>query len=102
MITHVAVRDDQGVIWSLPRPNRHGHVIQMFARQGRTVDKKRKHGKENQGFLTHSGAFLSRREAFDHALACGQLLPPYDPADPSKRRGEINLRPREIFSEDLW
>jgi hypothetical protein len=102
MITHVAILDINKKIWSLPRPNRHHNVIHMINEQsGRDIA--RGLLKDHvQGFMNDSGQFLTRKEAFYEALRCDQLLPPYNPINPSERHGEINKNPRELFSEDLW
>ena len=50
---------------------------------------------EEDGFLTHTGNFLDRFDAFVHALTCGQLS---DTTRTAKAyRGE-----RQLFSEDLY
>lgn len=47
------------------------------------------------GFLTDQDHFLSRRQALDHAIACGQV-------DPESPVGEDIVRSGMLFSEDLW
>jgi hypothetical protein len=67
--------------YSLPRPNRHHHVIRHIA--GTTdVD----HVDGEQGFLDDAGNFLNRAAAAKHAFACGQI------------KGEK----KGLFSEDVW
>lgn len=39
-----------------------------------------------QGFMTNKGEFLNREQAAEHAHNCGQ----------------INNKPKRLFSEDLW
>ena len=47
------------------------------------------------GFITHKGEFLDRKEAFDHAVECGQLC--------SQLKFDIRKNNYfELFSEDLW
>lgn len=86
-ITHVAIRFG-GKIWSLPKPNRHHHVIRLICDQtGAThVDS---HG-DDQGFLDASGRYLRRRQALISALANGQVKDPRD------------IRCNMLFSEDVW
>ena len=99
MITSVAIKDINGKVWSLPRPNRHGHIF--LNNKAKKIDNSPLVG-GIQGFLDDTGLFLDRTEAFLVALKCGQLLPPYNPINPSQRKGEVNPEPRELFSEDIW
>ena len=46
--------------------------------------------KTEQGFLTHDGTFLNRRDAMDEAIKCGQL--------PLEAKEQC----AELYSEDLW
>jgi hypothetical protein len=83
-ITHVAIIQD-GVTYSLPKPNRHHHVIRdiIYKRpELRYVD-------GQQGFLDEDGAFLSRAAAKIVAVECCQLLP---------RASSLDI----LFSEDVW
>ncbi len=84
-ITHVAIRF-QGVVYSLPPPNRHHHVIwEIVARTGVScVDN------NEQGFLDASGRFLNRRQALASARLFGQI------------KDESQIRLGQLFSEDLW
>lgn len=98
MITHVAIRDASGsLLWTLPKPNRHHDLIHKISQENRSF--LRDH---IQGFTDHRGDFLTRAEAWHEAYRCGQLLPPYDPINPSQRVGAVNTTPGELFSEDLW
>lgn len=84
MITHVAILH-RGKLYSLPKPNRHHHVIHMiYEAIGEPVSG------EKQGFLDDLGNFLDRRQALAHAIECNQLLNP------------DNHHPTELFSEDVW
>jgi hypothetical protein len=66
---------------SLPRPNRHHHVIQRYhADTGKTGSGVR------QGFMTSQGRFVDRSEAARLAFAAGQIEKP---------------KPT-LYSEDLW
>lgn len=98
MITRVAILDAARGVWSVPKPGRHHDVIHLMREAGvRLVG-------HVQGFLNDRGQFVDRRAAFQEALACGQVLPPYNPTNPSQRRWDLGVdpEPRELFSEDLW
>ena len=64
MITHVAVKRF-GVVYSLPKPNRHHHILHMLYDLGITQAKIRED--EIQGFMTDSGEFLDRKKAIVYA-----------------------------------
>lgn len=74
----------EGVVWAMPKPNRHHNIIRWLA--GELNFKKPVQG--TQGFYTDTGEFLDRKQAHALALANGQCK------DPD--------HPRELFSEDLW
>ena len=84
MITHVAIIFN-GVTHSLPKPNRHHHVMHMlaFANGNQSIDG------ETQGFLDDQGNFLDRAQAWDHAKACGQIIRKVSPDG-------------ELYSENVW
>lgn len=84
-VTHVAIRF-RDVVYSLPAPNRHHHVISLILQE---TDVDHVYGEE-QGFLDESGRFLSRKQALISALANGQVK------DPSTVRAE------RLCSEDVW
>jgi len=48
-----------------------------------------------EGFINHRGDFLTREEAFEHALVCGQL-----PAQIRGDKGQVGEH--QLFSEDLY
>jgi hypothetical protein len=76
-----AVRADDGVMFSLPRPARHGDVLHdLFRSQGSTVG-------AMQGFVDANGTFLTRQEAMQLALQAGLVL-------------KVPNGP--LFTEDLW
>jgi hypothetical protein len=85
VITNVAIKFE-GVTYSLPRPNRHHHIIRLIADEipGAHITQ------EWQGFTDDTGKFLGRREALEIALKLGQVK---DPA---------SIRCGTLFSEDLW
>lgn len=86
-IEAVAIRCN-GVLYSLPRPNRHWNVIgKIHAETGGGAIRK-----DWQGFLDNDGKFLGRREARKVAARAGQLnvvRPKTSPLD-------------ILFSEDVW
>lgn len=47
-----------------------------------------------QGFVTHTGEFLDRHMAWNHAIKCGQLA--------ASIHSGWNPVPGELYSEDLW
>ena len=91
MITHVAVRF-QGVVYSLPSPNRHHHVLWKIIQEAK-VPRVNATG-EDQGFLDDAGNYLTRTAALEHAVQCNQLK---DPKEPFAR----STKP-QLFSEDVW
>jgi hypothetical protein len=84
MITHVAILV-HGKLWSLPKPNRHHHIIyQIYLETGKQlVD-------DEQGFLDHEGNFLDRAAALIHAKNCNQL------------RSDRPIWDDWLYSENLW
>lgn len=82
-ITHVAIIFN-GVTYSLPRPNRHHHVIHMIGGIS---------GPHREGFLDDLGNYLSRRDAYSLACNNGQI---------NRRQGENFYQGHELYSEDLW
>lgn len=87
MILGVAIRINQLAI-CLPKSNRHSHVF-MYMNDVLMLDtSKLKIRAEDQGFYTDTGAFLTRKEAYKHALDSNQLLKP--------KSDEV------LYSEDLW
>jgi hypothetical protein len=84
VITHVAIIHE-GVLYSLPKPKRHHHVIRVIADAiGGPVTH------EEQGFLDDKGRFLDRKQALAHALENNQVKNPND------------IRAGQLFSEDVW
>ena len=85
MITHVAIVRD-GVTYSLPKPNRHHHILYSGMMAGK-VGKER----DTQGFVDDTGKFLTRKEAFVIATESGQI---------NRRKGGYDGP--DLYSEDLW
>lgn len=84
MITHVAIIYD-GKLYSLPKPNRHHHIIHQIHLETGDMDIF-----GEQGFLDDQGKFLDRASALIHARECGQLLP------------ERPLWDDWLYSENIW
>lgn len=85
-ITHVAIKY-QGVIYSLPKPNRHHQVLWMIVEKLHldSIDTQ----ESEQGFLDADGAFLRRKPAWLRVEQTGQLI--------------NNTRwPGGLYSENLW
>lgn len=75
--------------WHVVTRRRHADCIKQFARRGlRRADRD---PDETQGFVTDTGRFVDRYEAFRIALASGQL------EDTCADRPD-----RKLYSEDLW
>jgi hypothetical protein len=85
-LTHVAIRF-RGVVYSLPAPNRHHHVLSEILRQCPNVDHV---DDDEQGFLDEAGTFLNRRQALVSAELFKQIKP-----------GTV-IRAGQLFSEDVW
>jgi len=87
-ITHVAIRF-QGVIYSLPAPNRHHHIIRHIVETSGVshVDSR----DEDQGFLDETGRYLTRRQALYSAKINNQLKP-----------DAMGPKLGELYSEDIW
>ncbi len=84
LIHAVAITQD-GIVFTLPRPARHHHVIKYItSKPGRKYNPKL----GEQGFITDSGNFVTREQAAILALASGQVIKLADPP--------------ELFSEDVW
>jgi hypothetical protein len=85
MITHVAIRQKDGRIFSLPKPYRHHHVLKMM--RNLEEDCTELMG-ENQGFLNDKGKYLTRMVGAVYAIEREQI--------------EELATPPFLFSEDLW
>ncbi len=88
MITHVAIRFG-GKIWSLPKPNRHHHIMLQIIKDNPEIKYVDAHG-DDQGFLNEDGEYLTRAEAFVVAKENGQL------------RADRPIWYDELYSENLW
>lgn len=87
-IDYVSIRFD-GVVYILPKPNRHHNVIRMINLNYGV----RLYGPHEEGFVDCLGNFLNRREAYKLASENGQLV---------GRSGSEFYQGNELYSEDLW
>ena len=85
MIVGVAIKDSGGTVVALGKPARHHDVIKYMCDE---LGYASVPGDFEQGFMTDKGKFLTRKEAVDEAVACGQMKNPKWPPD--------------LYSEDLW
>ena len=85
MIVGVAIKAEDGTVYSLSKPNRHGAVIVKMVHEGcqKPVTKN-----AIQGFILDDGDFVDRSVGLEIAKKNGQYKPKYV-------RGKL-------FSEDLW
>ena len=72
---------------------RHGDAFHILKDLGFTP--KVKYKEIAQGFINHKGEFLDRKEAYIHALECGQL-------SATTRECKRTNRETELYSEDLY
>ena len=72
---------------------RHGDIFKQIENLG--FEPRKGYTELEQGFIDHHNNFLNRKEAYNHAKACGQLCAKiiYD-RESAKRY--------ELISEDLW
>ena len=49
----------------------------------------------SSGFIDHKGTYMTREQAYEHALECGQIS-----ATIREQKEKSNCK--ELFSEDLW
>lgn len=84
-ITGVAIMDDDGRLWSLPAPARHGTIYALAAFMRESAEGPL----SGQGFTTNTGRFVGREEAVGIATDARQLIRKTDPPD-------------QLFSEDVW
>lgn len=69
---------------------RHANCWELMATLGVPADRQ-----TVEGFLDHTGAFLDRAAAFDHAVSCGQL-------SDTTRTAKFDKGERQLYSEDLY
>jgi hypothetical protein len=90
MIVAAAIRSGK-LVCSMPAPARHHDVMYAMADAGLPITREA----AEQGFLTATGQFATRREALGIAENAGQHLARYDD-------GYTGYQGPELFSEDLW
>ena len=73
--------------------HRHGDGFKILKDLGYAP--KTKYKEIAQGFITHTGIFLDRKEALTHALECGQL-------STSTQWYQFDHEVNELYSEDLY
>jgi len=86
-IVSVAIQDPNGLVFSLPKPKRHNHIVHSMALVGMPTPVT---NNREQGFLTSEGNFVTREEAAVIAISCGQV------------KAEALDVPGVLFSEDVW
>lgn len=77
-----------GIIHSMPRPNRHHNIVHAMNGE-REANGLLLLAYGEQGFLDADGRFLTRPEAAKRAMECDQLTKPL-------------IAPPNLYSEDLW
>lgn len=95
LIVAAAIRWE-GLIISVPRPGRHGEIINMTWRYLKDDFQ------EHQGFLTDDGRFLGRKEAFILAKENGQYRTNLGTGHYAYGSGPGAEERGILFSEDLW
>lgn len=84
----------RGVVWTLPRPARHCHILHALHAvlgwngETRRIERLPDEEQLEQGFVTSDDEFVTRRQAAAIAQATGQLPALHWPPD--------------LYSEDLW
>lgn len=84
----LGVPDPKPIFAACPAPARHHHVLHQLwplKLDGERID-------SGQGFVTDTGRYVDREEAWQIAEAAGQLLP----------RAPTDGRGGTLYSEDLW
>lgn len=95
MIVAAAIKIND-LILTMPKPARHPDILRQIGRLYAPEDRPpRSFEQEMQGFITDKGIFLNRRDAYLHAMQCGQ-------GTPCRRRLPHDYDGDELFSEDLW
>lgn len=90
MIIGVAVKFGDHIEVRLPKPNRHHHCFQYFSEITglKSPPDDLQTGGKNQGFYTHTGRYLDRKQALSYARRIKQPI-----------CAEAH---RYLFSEDIW
>lgn len=87
MLVAVALRF-QGKIYSLPKPNRHHHIVELILKETgvASVDT----DLEDEGFLDENKRFYNRKQGLYHARKNNQI------------KDESKVRCNLLTSEDIW
>lgn len=83
---------------TLPRPARHHDIIAALAARGFGPGDV---GPSRQGFVTSTGRYVGREEAWRIAVAAGQLLPART-TDGMEVRRTAPAPNGSLYSEDVW
>jgi len=87
-VSQAAIQHQDGTVFTVPRPGRHGNVFQlMLAERGLGAYKG-----SIQGFVTNLGQFVTRKEAAQIAFREKQYKPEQMPDEPQQT----------LMTEDLW
>lgn len=91
MIVGVAVKFGDHIEIRLPKPNRHSDCFELFFKTigKREIPEGMRVNGDQQGFYTHSGKFLNRKQAYKYAIRV-------------KQPRVIIERPGALVSEHLW
>lgn len=89
-IEKAAIKLADGTVYSLPRPNRHPHVIWHINSE---LGHKNWRAGQTQGFVTNEEKFVGREEGKKIAVAAEQ---------PFRDHGPNAYKGTDLFSEDLW
>ena len=72
--------------------HRHFYGYVMLSKLGLKPDD---YEKVSQGFIDHKGTYMTREQAYEHALECGQISAVI-------REIKEKTKCKELFSEDLY
>lgn len=86
----------RGIMFTMPRPFRHGHIIWAMS----TVISGPDSGDELQGFVLSDGTFATRRQAMQVAYAAAQLFG--EARAIYRRTGIPPATTAVLYTEDLW
>lgn len=68
MILSAAIKDSDGVIWSLPEPNRHHNIFKLMYQMNISSYR------SIEGFVDDERNFLDRNQAWIVAEKCNQIV----------------------------
>lgn len=90
-VLQVAIKTDDGIIHTLPRPARHGDIINRLWRLYPAPTGRSESDFGEQGFLLTDGTFADRGQAWIIAWMAGQV-----------RAGAHKREVLHLFTEDVW